>query len=145
MLTEFTPGRINSYNNWGQATNHFFLRRCLLSETLQSFLCNYFIFVISAACKLLFAFTERYCFFFFYSLQLAFFFRANLLSSGIQNIFSALIVYWWGLFEQGAKWPIMSKWIAIWSSVGWHQNSAGVLQPFEDCFMCIIIVIKWSI
>ena len=47
----FTHFSINSWNHWGQLTDDFFLRRCLLSGKLQSFLCNYSIFVILAACK----------------------------------------------------------------------------------------------
>lgn len=85
-------------------TDNFFLRTCLLSGKLQSFLCNYSIFVILAAYEVLLAFTEKVLFFFFFGAsQLAFFFWANFSSSGIQNIFSTLIVYQWDLFEQGAR------------------------------------------
>lgn len=51
MSVGFTLISINSYNHWGQLTDDFFLRRCLLSGKLQSCLCNYSIFVILAACK----------------------------------------------------------------------------------------------
>lgn len=99
-------------------TDNFFLRTCLLSGKLQSFLCNYSIIVILAACKVLSAFTEKVLFFvFFGASQLAFFFWANFSSSGIQNIFSTLIVYQWDLFEQGAKRLIITELISIMPSV----------------------------
>lgn len=111
MCAGFTLPSFNSYNNWGQVTDNFFLRRCLLSGKFQSFLCNYSVFVILAACKVLLAFAERHYFILFYFLpsQLAFLFWANFSSSGIKNIFSTLIVYQWHLFEQGAKRLIMSE------------------------------------
>lgn len=88
VFAVFTLHSINSCNKWGQVTDNFFLRRCLLSGKLQSFLRNYSIFVILAACKVLLAFTKRY--FFFGPSQLAFLFWANSSSFCIQNIFSTL-------------------------------------------------------
>lgn len=62
MFTGFAQASINSYNNWGQVIDNFFLRGRLLSGKLQSLLCNYAIFAILTACKMLLAFTERYSF-----------------------------------------------------------------------------------
>lgn len=128
LFVRFTVTSINSFNNWGQVTDNFFLRTCLLSGKLRSFLCNYSIIVVLAACKVLLAFTEKVLFFFFCASQLAFFFWANFSISGVQNIFSTLIVYQWDLFEQGAKWLIITELISIMSSVAWHQKAAGGFQ-----------------
>ena len=137
----FTHFSINSCNHWGQLTDDFFLRRCLLSGKLQSFLCNYSIFVILAACKFYWYLLKGN--FFFWLLPAAFLFLGKLCqlwySDHIFNFFCR-----WGRFEQGAKWQIMSELFSIMFSGEWHQNTAGVLQSFESCLLliqCIILVL----